>query len=235
MHRIATLVALAFIGFAMPASATPRDVSPYGHPKGTTVNGTWTRNQGPVATKADLKALAAAIRTDGDLRIVAADGSLWRFVAASTAADTTENLVLTPTAGTGRWLRVDVRVDLKLAVSKDTADAAVLFTVPAGYRLSVDRAFWEVTTGFTGGSSSAIGLSSSNTAYATAGDILGGASGDVTATLGTAGIKGGTIGAKFGSNGVVVLEAGDTIKFNRVTSAYTAGAGFVHALVQVAQ
>ena len=116
---------------------------------------------------------------------------------------------------------------LKLAISSATADGEVLFTVPDGHYLRLNRTYWDIQTGFTGGASSAIGLSSSNASYATKGDLLGGASGDVTATLGTAGIKGGTIGAKFGSNGVIVLAPGDTIKFDRITSAFTAGSGYV--------
>lgn len=119
---------------------------------------------------------------------------------------------------------------IALPIAFGTANNAVLYTVPTGVRLYVHRAIWEVTTGFTGGTSSAIGLSSSNTGYNTAGDILGGASGDVAATL-VDGITGGTIGAKFGSNGVIVLNAADTVKFNRITSAFTAGAGFAHLLV----
>lgn len=124
---------------------------------------------------------------------------------------------------------------LKLAISKDTADGEVLFTVPDGHYLRVNRAWWNVQTGFTGGSSSAIGLSSSNTAYNTAGDLLGGASGDVAATLVSTGggQKGGTLGAKLGSNGVIVLAPGDTIKFNRITSAFTVGAGY--AMVEVVE
>lgn len=115
---------------------------------------------------------------------------------------------------------------LKLPISYSTADNEVLFTVPDGHHLRVNRAWWNVQTQFSGGSSSAIGASSSNSSYSTAGDIIGGASGDVSATLAT-GQKGGTIGAKFGSNGVVVLAPGDTIKFNRITSAFTAGAGYL--------
>lgn len=124
---------------------------------------------------------------------------------------------------------------LKLAISKDTADAEVLFTVPDGHYLRVNRSWWNVQTGFTGGASSAIGLSSSNSAYSTKGDLLGGASGDVAATLVATGggQKGGTIGAKFGSNGVVVLGPGDTIKFDRITSAFTVGAGY--AMVEVTE
>jgi len=119
---------------------------------------------------------------------------------------------------------------LKLAIAFGTADAATLYTIPTGLKAEIERAYWEVTTSFTGGSSSAIGVSSSNTSYATKGDILGGASGDVAATLVSTGLtyKGGTIGAKFGSNGMVVLVGGDTIRFDRITSAFTAGAGFVH-------
>ena len=121
---------------------------------------------------------------------------------------------------------------LKLAISKDTADVAVLFTVPAGHNLVVKKAWWNVQTGFTGGSSSAIGASSSNSAYNTAGDLLGGASGDVAASL-VAGQKGGTVGAKMSGNQVVVLVPGDTIKFNRITSAFTAGSGYL--MLEVAE
>lgn len=116
---------------------------------------------------------------------------------------------------------------LALPVDFNTADAATLFTVPTGYRLFLSRLFWEVTTPFTGGSSSAIGISSDATGFSTKGDLLGGATGDVLATL-TAGIKGGTVGAKFGSNGVVVIPETKLIRFDRITSAFTAGAGLVH-------
>lgn len=115
---------------------------------------------------------------------------------------------------------------IKVAIDYSTADAAVLFTVPAGHNLRVNRAWWNVQTGFSGGSSSAIGISSSNAAYATKGDLLGGASGDVAASL-VAGQKGGTVGAKVSGNQVVVLVPGDTVKFDRVTSAFTAGAGYL--------
>jgi hypothetical protein len=64
---------------------------------------------------------------------------------------------------------------VKLAISSATADGAVLWTVPAGHRVRIVHAHWHVTTAFAGGSSSAIGIDSSNAAYNTAGDILGGA------------------------------------------------------------
>jgi hypothetical protein len=135
----------------------------------------------------------------------------------------------------GAWIRDANSVDLKLAVSFATADATVLFTVPVGFKLRINRSLHEVTISWTGGTASAIGMDSSNTAYSTPGDILGGSAGDIAATLVSTGspYKGGTLGTKFGSNGVVVLVAGDTIKWNRITSAYTAGTGFEHVEVEI--
>lgn len=124
---------------------------------------------------------------------------------------------------------------LALPIAFGTADAATLFTVPAGVRLCIHRAAWEIATSFTGGASSAIGISSDDANANTKGDILGGATGDVAATLVSTGVplKGGTIGAKFGSNGVIVLAAGKIIRFDRITSAFTAGAGLVHLQVSL--
>lgn len=116
---------------------------------------------------------------------------------------------------------------LALPFTFATADATVLFTVPAGGRLYVHRTLWEIAVSMTGGSTPAIGLSSSATGYTTKGDLQGGASGDLTAAL-TAGLRPGTLGAKFGSNGVVVLPAAATVRFDRVADAFTAGSGFAH-------
>lgn len=113
---------------------------------------------------------------------------------------------------------------LTLPFTFSTADATALFTVPSGYRLFVHRTLWEIAADMTGGSSSTIGLSSDATGYTTKGDIQGGASGDAAAAL-TAGLRPGTIGAKFGSNGVIVIPAGKIIRFDRITSAFTAGNG----------
>lgn len=189
----------------------------------------------PVASVAALALIPAEERADGMECICTADASTWVFSAASTAADATSQLVVTPSVGAGAWLRADKAIDLKLAVAFGTADAAVLFTVPTGYKLQITQTYWEVTTPFTGGASSAIGASSSNAGYNTKGDLQGGASGDLAAALTPAGYKGGTIGAKFASNGKVVLVATDTVKFDRITSAFTAGAGFLHLEVQVIQ
>jgi hypothetical protein len=123
---------------------------------------------------------------------------------------------------------------LKLAVGFALADAAVLYTIPTlpnGIAaVELTSLFWEIGTSFAGGASSAIGVSSSNASYSTKGDLLGGATGDVAAGLLSTGLtyKGGTIGAKYASNGKIMLIAGDTIRFDRITSIFTAGQGYVH-------
>lgn len=187
------------------------------------------RYVGTVADLTALKAIGATARADGMSAILASDDSLWRF-SSSSALTGDDLLVAAPAAGTGRWLRVDKSVDLKLSVAFGTANNAVLYTVPAGYVLRVNTPFWEVAADFTGGSSSAIGVSSSSAKAGTAGDLLGGASGDVGATLVASAVYAGTVGAKVGAPNLV-LVGGDTIKFNRITSAFTAGSGFVHVPV----
>jgi hypothetical protein len=201
--------------------------SPYGAPKyadGVAVAAS-------VATLAALKALDdVGDLVHGNEMLVDADGSVWYFH--STSALTGDNvLVATPDAtayaSAGRWLRKPGRVSLKLAITYATANNAALLTLPTGSAFALDRAFWHVTTGFTGGSSSAIGVSS--TTRSTAGDILGGASGDVAATL-VAGYKAGTVGTTMDTDVELhanLFSAGEVFSFNRITSAFTAGAGYV--------
>jgi len=191
---------------------------------------------GTVADRAALANVQKAARDDGMIVKVASDRSEWMFSLASSAVDTTQNLVVTPSdAAGGAWLRVDNFVDLKLPFAFNTADATALLTVPAGFNLLLLRAYWEVIASLTGGASSAIGLSSNNAAFATKGDILGGAAGDVAATLVQTGspYKGGTLGAKFGTNGLIVLVPANTLRFDAITSAFTAGNGFVHVAAQI--
>ena len=129
----------------------------------------------------------------------------------------------------GRWLAVPGQtVDLALAFDKDTADAATLYTMPTGANLRLLPGYWEITTGFTGGSSSAIGLSSDQTGHTTKGDLLGGGSGDVAATLVSGDYIEGTIGADIAAG--VILKAGKVVRFDRVTSAFTVGAGYAHVV-----
>jgi len=136
------------------------------------------------------------------------------------------NLIPNPEVA-GGW------ADLKLAIDYTLADAAVLYTVPAGLRLLIQDAWWDIVTGFTGGSSSAVGLSSSQAPYTTKGMLLGGSSGDVAATL-VAGATQGTVGTGLtAAPKLIVLAAGATVRFDRITSVFTAGAGYVHLTAQL--
>ena len=114
-----------------------------------------------------------------------------------------------------------------------TANNAVLFTVPSGYRMQVVDAAWEPLVSMTGGTASAIGLGTSNAGYAAAGALLGGASGDVasglTAVAATPLKR--TIGSAIAAG--VWLVAGDTIRFNQITSQFTAGNGLAHVFYRL--
>lgn len=180
-----------------------------------------------IATLAALKALADVhpAHVHGNEILVDEDQSRWYYHATSTATGD-DVLVVDPTNASGRWLRMPGTVDLKLPIGHATADGATLLTMPAGARMIVRRCYWEVTSAFTGGSSSAIGLAGPSP-HNTAGDLLGGSGGDVEATL-TAGVKLGTIGADTAAG--VLLKATETVTFERITSAFTAGAGFAHVV-----
>lgn len=192
----------------------------------------------PVASHAALKAIVAAARADGMFCMVLAglDGSteMWRFSAASTAADTSENLVVVPTAGTGVWLRADKTVALWLPVTFANADASVIFTMPTGAKFKPRESWWDVVTSWTGGSSSAIGVHCSATGYTTKGDLLGGASGDIAATLvgPVSGRQVGTIGAKLATRTTdrLIMIAADTLLFDQITSTFSAGAANVRVM-----
>ncbi len=188
----------------------------------------------PAADRTALKAIAAAARANGMFCLVLSDMSTWMFSAAATATDASENMVATPAAGTGAWLRQDKTVALSLPILFSTADAVALFTTPLGCNLHVRKAWWDIATTFAGGAVSAIGLSSSVTGFSTKGDILGGAGGDVTATLVSTNTRMvGTVGGTLISTSRLNLIAADTIRFDRITSIYTSGAGNARVLVDV--
>ena len=201
----------------------------------------------PVASVTALKLIAAEDRPDSQIRLVtgkpSVGGGLWIFsLSSSLTGDYV--LVAAPSAGSGRWLRAPGEVDLALPITFATADATALLTIQAGSRLCIRELFWEVTTSFTGGASSAIGVSSNKTTptiWSTKGDLLGGATGDVLATLvSTAadGIVAGTVGTDWDTvakrrGGIWVPT--DTIRFDAITSAFTAGAGYVHVVGNLMQ
>jgi hypothetical protein len=201
-------------------------------PAVTGPSGSSSTEVGSVADRTALAAIAASARANGDLVLVRTDNSLWRFDSASVlTSDENKQLVVAPGAGTGAWIRADKSFVMKLAIDKTMADATVLLTVPAGMCLRLaGPLFWDITTGFTGGSASTIGIASSVTGYSTAGDLIGGAAGEATAVIGTAGVFAGTIGPKVDTVTEIqafLLEAGKTVTYEKITSTYTAGNGFV--------
>jgi hypothetical protein len=188
---------------------------------------------GQVATKAALTALAGSDRGDGDIRQVSADRSTWQYVSGSTLIDATATLVAVADDAAGAWLRCDKVCHLRTAIAFGTADAASMFLVPVGYTVEVIDPYWEITTLFNGGALSAIGLSSDLAPTSTKGDILGGASGDTNA-----GVLGATGKAIKGTAGAVtahrfVLTSGKKLRYDRIASVFTSGAGFVNAWLRV--
>jgi len=196
-----------------------------------------------VATdRAALKTIGADVRYRGMEALVLSDRSRWVFDDAALVAviDATENLVLTPdglSSAAGRWLRADSSFVMKLPVAFGLANNAVIMTVPEGFAIRpTGMPYWETTVGWTGGASSAIGISSSRTGFTADGAVLGGAAGDVAATL-VAGIQPGTVGVGFDSLAEIqagLFEEGDTFIYDEITSAFTAGSGFVCIPVSIA-
>lgn len=188
------------------------------------------RYGGQLPTRAALAAVTPNYRVDGMTAMVMTDGSLWRYVAASVlTSDESTELTVEPTDGAGCWFRNDRAPVLKFPIGFATADAAALCTIPEGFVLRLTGyPYWENTTAWSGGASSAIGVSTNKTSYNTKGDLLGGAAGDVAAALG-AGLKNGTIGPKIDTLAefqALLLVEGDAFRFDRVTSVFTAGAGY---------
>lgn len=180
--------------------------------------------------RTDLAAIVADIRAPANFVKLSDDLSQWNFNAASTASDATGLTVVTPGAGNGRWERSDSTLDLKIAISKNTADATTLWTCPAGFRYAVIGSHWEVTNADWVGTG-ANGLSSSNTKFNTKGDLLGGPTGDTSAELTLANLFCGTAGPKINLPRTV-LVAGDTIRYDLFGAAFTTGTGFAHIRLQ---
>jgi hypothetical protein len=205
-------------------------------------SGRWIFTEGPyrtynVATVAALRAIGALARAEGMKVMIVADGSLYRFAATSVLTDDIASpgagFVVAPTAGTGAWIRETTVCDLQIAVTSATADATVLYTVPVGFRFRVTVPFWSVSVTFTTGTAGAAGLSSANAGLSTKGDLLGGATGDLVATLVSTGAYAkGTVGAKIGKP-PAILSAGDTIRFDLIAGTYTAGTGIAHVPVEM--
>lgn len=205
----------------------------YGDPAARLVS---ERIAAAVATMAVLIATPTNRCVDGMVCHVLADNSLWQYDAACALAGDNILVAENTDGGAGAWLRMPGGCELKLPFTFATPDATVLLTMPAGGLLRVDEFFWQITAPMTGGTGSAIGVSSSNksdsAAFTTKGDFLGGATGDVAATLTAvlgAEYARGTIGADWDTLAKrrTLFKAAETIRFDRITDAFTAGTGNV--------
>lgn len=181
-----------------------------------------------------LTALKAVVPTDVDhgalIRI--SDGRTYFYNADSTLTGD-DIFVVAPDSGPGRYILAPGFQRIPLTVTSALADAAVLATTPTGFAARVLRGDWGTPSiAFTGGSSSSIGLSSGTaTGHTTKGDFLGGASGDVAAAINTGAFRPGTIGADIAAG--AYLGAADTIRYDEITSAFTAGTTVAHLELHV--
>ena len=182
-------------------------------------------------TLAQLKAAVPDRLLEEGAQIQLSDGRI--FVYQSACILTADDVfVVQPTSGPGRYLLAPGHMQhIELPFAFGTADAAVLATTPTNFFGRIHRGYWRITADMTGGASSAIGISSGTaTGFTTKGDFHGGAAGDVLATL-VAGKKLGTVGAKIAAG--ASLGSADTIRFDRITSAFTAGSGFAGIIIEV--
>lgn len=192
----------------------------------------------PLASLAAMKAIGPRFRSADQLVMTTDEGKLWRFAAASTLTGD-DQLIATPgdAPSAGRWLLMPGAWRLRLPIAFGTADATALYTLPTGASFFIGRPYWSVTADFTGGASSAIGLSSAAKSGLTAkGALLGGASGDVAATLTAAGSPAvGTVGSGWDTLAKrdAIWVPGDVVRFDRITSAFAAGSGFAVLPVQL--
>jgi hypothetical protein len=135
--------------------------------------------------------LEAATEVNGQLggRVIAS-GNWWRWDAASLVNDATSTVSVRPTSiaadEAGRWILDLPIVLLSFPITFETTNEEVLFEVPDGVVIHPLSFWWEIGTNFSGGSSSAIGVSSDKTGFTAAGSLLGGSSGNVAAELTTA-------------------------------------------------
>lgn len=178
-----------------------------------------------------------AERLDGAPAVVAGEPWYWNASSTLTADDL---LVVRPNdlPSAGRFLRAPGAVRLVLPFTFETADAAVLLTVPNGCLLYLHEVYWTVSVSFTGGTSSAIGVSSNKTGFTTKGDLLGGATGNLAAALVASAVPiMGTIGAGFDTLAKrrVIWGPGETVRFDRIASAFTAGSGAVNVVATILQ
>lgn len=177
-------------------------------------------------TLAQLKALDVGDNVPGEVLPV---GNLFYQYLPSSVLAGDDVFVVAPTTGSGRYvLAPGCIADISVPFTFATPDTTILATANTGFFGVIQRGYWEVATSMTGGATPAIGLSSSNGTGNTAQGAFIGST--LTAAL-TAGKRCGTIGTTIAAGAVLI--GGNTLRFDAITSAFTAGAGNAHLIVNV--
>jgi hypothetical protein len=161
-------------------------------------------------------------------------GAHGRYIFLPTSSSPDNNagqLVIVPTAGTGRWIRRDPMIDLVLPVTFATADAAQLCLVPAELTLApaIAAIMLEVTTIWAGGTLPALGLSMVTPSMArNKGSLAGGAAG--TGAFTSVCFFQLLLGTQFapGLAQAPILCPASQIQFDRFGTFFTSGAGMIH-------
>jgi hypothetical protein len=180
-----------------------------------------------VGTIADLKTFNGANLFDQHLCAVSnLNGALATFRwTAGLAGTGDDQLLVTPTsgAGSGRWLRADPFVSLKLPYTATQANNTTLLTIPTGIRFGVIKTGLEVGTVFTGVDTGSIGIDSNISLNA-------GGLGTIVGTGAGAGTFAGVQGAEVITPLRSMLKAADIIRHNILVAGYTGGTGFWHVM-----
>lgn len=179
-----------------------------------------------VASIADLKASydGARLLDQHICQVANLNGTPARFRWTVGLAGTGDDqLLVTPTTGSasGRWLRADNFVSLKLPYTATQANNTTLITVPTGIVLGVVKTGLQIGTAFTGADTGSIGIDSNVSLNA-------GGLGTKTGTGGAVGTFAGVQGAEVNTPVNSYLKAGDVIRHNILVAGFTGGTGFWH-------
>lgn len=181
-----------------------------------------------VGTIADLKTFDGAKLFDQHAFLVSnLNGTPARFRWTVGLAGTGDDqFLVTPTTGaaSGRFLRADNFVSLKLPYTATLANNTTLITVPTGLRFGIIKTGLEIITQFSGVDTGSIGIDSNISLNA-------GGLGTIVGNTGTAintfnGVQGAEVDTPLRS----MLKAADVIRHNILVAGYTGGTGFWHVM-----
>lgn len=179
-----------------------------------------------VGTIADLKTFNGANLFDQHMFQVAnLNGTPARFRwTAGLTGTGDDQLLVTPTTGaaSGRFLRADNFVSLKLPYTATQANNTTLITIPTGIRFKVLQTGLEIGTQFAGVDTGSIGIDSNISLNA----------GGLGSIVGNTGAAAGSFNGVNGAETTIPLRsmliAADVIRHNILVAGYTGGTGFWH-------